>query len=120
MISTSIASRGRAAAAALFAGGAAVALTVAGGAPAEAAVPPKCRVQHELYQQPVATIIAHVEAPDESCGVGALSLRVYRNDVLVASISGSNVALSYRYDCVTTAATTWRTNWDPATVFNCG
>jgi hypothetical protein len=121
MIPRSIRSRGRTAAAALLAGGAGVALTVAGGASADAAVPPKCQVQHELYQQPVATIIAHVEAPaSESCGVGALNLRVYRNNVLVANISGSQVALSFRYDCITTAPTAWRTNWDREVVFNCG
>ena len=124
MISTSVTTRGRAVAV-LLAGGAAVALTVTGGASASAspraAVPPKCQIQHELYQQPVAAVIAHVEAPEsESCGVGALTLRVYRNGIQVAGISGSTVALNYRYDCVTTAPTAWRTNWDPEVILNCG
>ncbi|MBG0830094.1 hypothetical protein HS041_20205 [Planomonospora sp. ID67723] len=91
-------------------------------APASAAPAPVangCLVHHELYQQPVAAIIAHAELPDESCGVGPISLKVYRNGVLVASISGGP-ALTYRYDCITTAPTVWRTNWDRSKTFNCG
>jgi len=102
-------------------GTAALAVTMAAAAPA-AATPAgnKCLVQHDLYQQPVAAIIADAEAPEnEACGVGMITLKVWRNDVLVSSQSGW-VALNFRYDCVTTAPTRWRTNWDPEQTFNCG
>ncbi len=80
----------------------------------------KCLVQHDLYQQPVAAIIAEAEAPEnEACGVGLISLKVWRNGVLLSSQSGW-VALNFRYDCVTTAPTEWRTNWDGPRIFNCG
>jgi hypothetical protein len=103
-----------------FAGTAALAVALSAAAPA-AATPPgtKCRVFHELYQQPVAAIIADAEAPEkEACGVGVITLKVWRNGVLVSFQSGA--ALNFRYDCITTAPTEWRTNWDPAETFSCG
>jgi hypothetical protein len=104
-----------------FAGTAALAVALSAAVPA-AATPPgnKCLVYHDLYQQPVAAIIADAEAPEnESCGVGMITLNVWRNGVLVSSQSGW-VALNFRYDCITTAPTEWRTNWEAAKTFNCG
>ncbi|MEU0877289.1 hypothetical protein ABZ345_01720 [Lentzea sp. NPDC005914] len=100
-------------------GTAALAATLAA-TPAVASTGTKCLVQHDLYQQPVAAIIAYAEAPESPlCGVGLISLKVWRNGVLVSSQSGW-VALNFRYDCVTTAPTEWRTNWDATRIFNCG
>ncbi|MEU4252845.1 hypothetical protein AB0F15_36140 [Amycolatopsis sp. NPDC026612] len=102
-------------------GTAALAMTLAVAAPAVATpAGNKCLVQHSLDQQPVATIVAHAEPPEnEACGVGMITLQVWRNDVLVSSQSGW-AGLDYEYNCVTTAPTVWRTNWDPARTFNCG
>ena len=102
-------------------GTAALAVTLAAAAPAAATpVSHKCLVFHELYQQPVAAIIADAEAPENpSCGVRTITLRVWRNGVEVSSQSGW-VALNFRYDCITTAPTEWRTNWDGPQIFNCG
>jgi hypothetical protein len=102
-------------------GTATLAMALAAAAPA-AATPAsnKCLVYHDLYQQPVAAIIADAEAPEnESCGVGMITLQVWRNGVLVSSQSGW-VALNFRYDCITTAPTEWRTNWEGPKIFNCG
>ncbi|MEU7575956.1 MULTISPECIES: hypothetical protein [unclassified Micromonospora] len=83
-------------------------------------IPPSCRIAHALYVQPVATVVAEVATPeDASCGVGSVSLNVWRNGVLVAAISGGPT-LVYTYHCVTTAPTEWRTNFDSARIFNCG
>ena len=98
----------------------ALAVTLAAAAPASATPAGKCLVAHDLYQQPVAAIIADAEAPEnESCGVRIITLKVWRNDVLLSSQSDWH-ALTFRYDCVTTAPTRWRTNWDPEQTFNCG
>ncbi|MEV6446410.1 hypothetical protein [Amycolatopsis sp. NPDC051716] len=102
-------------------GTAALAMTLAGTAPAVATpAGGKCLVHHGLGQQPVATIVADAEPPEnEACGVGMITLRVWRNDVLMSSQSGW-AGLHYEYNCVTTAPTVWRTNWDPAQTFDCG
>ncbi len=103
-------------------------LTLVAGVSANAAAPAStapnhCVIIHDLYQQPVAAIIA--DASGENCPTPAhpegrqVELDVYRNGVLVAAISGG-LAPYYRYDCVTTNPTTWSTNWDPPKVFNCG
>jgi hypothetical protein len=101
-------------------GTAALAATLAATPAVATSTSNKCQVQHELYQQPVAAIIADAEAPEnEACGVRVISLKVWRNGVLVSSQSGWG-ALNFRYDCVTTAPTQWRTNWDAPQIFNCG
>lgn len=75
-------------------------------------------VDHDLYQQPVAAIVAYADGegctPDQQ-----VPLKVWRNDVLVSSRSGS-VAPYFVYYCTTTAPTRWRTNWDAERTFNCG
>jgi len=105
-----------------FAAVAALGLAGAVASPASATPARKvnpCLVSHDLYQQPVAAVIATVEAPDGDCGVGTISLDVYRNGVLVGDVSGGP-ALNWRYDCVTTEPTVWSTNWDAPTTLNCG
>jgi hypothetical protein len=122
-IMTMLGQRLRAAGHIALIGAAGAALTLAAAPPALAASAPAanhCLVQHDLYQQPVAAVIAYVEGPEnEGCHVGNISLDVYRNGVLVADISGGS-SLNFRYDCVTTAPTVWWTNWDGARTLNCG
>jgi hypothetical protein len=83
----------------------------------------RCVIGHDLYQQPVATIVAYADG--EGCPTPEhpegkqVTLRVWRNDVEVASISGG-IAPHYEYHCITTAPTRWRTNWDAEKIFNCG
>jgi hypothetical protein len=94
---------------------------LAGAVPAEAATAaPRagCIVDHDLYQQPVATVVAYVDASICTPPMN-VSLKVYRNGVLISSISGSQ-APSFAYHCTTTTPTRWRTNWDPEEIFNCG
>jgi hypothetical protein len=107
-------------------GGASMGLTLAAGASAGAApatAPNRCVIVHELYQQPVATIIA--DASGEGCPTPShpegrqVVLNVFKNGVQVANLSGS-IAPNYRYDCITTADTVWSTNWDPPQHFACG
>lgn len=102
-------------------GTAALAATLTAATPAVAtSTGNKCEVLHELYQQPVAAIIADAEAPENAaCGVRLITLKVWRNGVLVSSQSGW-VALNFRYDCITTAPTVWQTNWDAPQTFSCG
>ena len=107
-------------------GAASMGLTLAAGASAGAApatAPNHCVIVHELYQQPVAAIIA--DASGENCPSPShpegrqVELDVFKNGVQVAAISGS-IAPNYRYDCITTADTVWSTNWDPPKHFSCG
>ena len=107
-------------------GAAVLGLTLVTGGSADAATATsasRCTILHELYQQPVAAIIA--DASGELCTSPShpegrqVQLDVYRNGVLVASISGG-ISPYYRYDCITTEPTVWSTNWDPPQTFPCG
>lgn len=88
-----------------------------------AAAAGRCVIDHGLYQQPVAAVVAYADG--EGCPTPEhpegkqVSLKVWRNDVLVASISGS-IAPHYEFYCVYTTPTRWRTNWDPEIILNCG
>jgi hypothetical protein len=123
---TNIRSRLRTAGRVALVGAASMGLILAAGASAGATptpAPNHCVIVHELYQQPVAAIIA--DASGETCPSPShpegrqVELKVYRNGDLVADISGG-IAPNYRYDCITTADTVWSTNWDPPKSFPCG
>lgn len=107
-------------------GAAGVGLTMIAGSPAGAApttAASPCKIFHELYQQPVATMVA--DASGETCVTPAhpegrqVLLLVYRNGVQIDSESGG-IAPHFEYQCTTTATTTWSTNWDPPKDFPCG